>query len=62
MNYFLALLPGCRHRRLTRPFTLPNAQGDIETYMTCLDCTRKLTFDPETMRVGNVIPERLTHS
>jgi hypothetical protein len=51
LDYFLGLLPICRHRNLTRPFTLPNGQGENETYVTCLDCTRKLASDPETMRV-----------
>lgn len=36
---------GCRHTRLTRPFTL-----DQETYKVCLDCGHKLYYSRERMQ------------
>ena len=35
---------GCRHDRLTRPFTIED-----ESYMVCLDCGRQLFYSLETM-------------
>lgn len=36
---------GCRHDRLTRPFTI-----GAESYMVCLDCGRQLFYSLEDMR------------
>ncbi len=36
---------GCRHNRLTRPFTIEN-----ESYMVCLDCGKQLFYSMEDMR------------
>ncbi len=36
---------GCRHDRLTRPFTIED-----QSYMVCLDCGRQVFYSLETMR------------
>ncbi len=36
---------GCRHDRVTRPFTIED-----ESYMVCLDCGKQLFYSLETMR------------
>ena len=36
---------GCRHQRVTRPFTI-----EQESYLVCLDCGRQLFYSLETMR------------
>lgn len=45
VNFFLDLFFGCRHERLTRPFTLKD-----ETYKVCLECGRHLYYSPVTLR------------
>jgi hypothetical protein len=49
IDFFCEILFGCRHDKLTRPFTL-----DRETYKVCLDCGRQIYYSPETMRPLNV--------
>jgi hypothetical protein len=46
------LLFGCPHRCLTRPMTTTERGGPRQTYVVCLDCGRRLAYDPEKMRVG----------
>lgn len=43
-GFFYDMLFGCRHTRLTRPFTL-----EQETYKVCLDCGRKVYYSRERM-------------
>jgi hypothetical protein len=38
----IARLFGCRHRKLSRPFT-----GGEQTYIACLTCGMRRAFDPE---------------
>ncbi|WP_446741870.1 hypothetical protein [Silvibacterium acidisoli] len=45
VNFFLDIFFGCRHERLTRPFTLKD-----ETYKVCLECGRHLYYSPITLR------------
>jgi hypothetical protein len=45
VSFFLDLFFGCRHERLTRPFTLKD-----ETYKVCLECGKHLFYSPITMR------------
>jgi hypothetical protein len=43
-GFFYELVFGCRHNRLTRPFTL-----EAETYKVCLDCGRQIFYSSERM-------------
>jgi len=43
-GFFYELIFGCRHNRLTRPFTL-----EAETYKVCLDCGRQIFYSSERM-------------
>jgi hypothetical protein len=45
LNFLYGILLGCRHDRLTRPFTI-----DQQTYKVCLDCGRHLFYSTDTMR------------
>ena len=45
INLFFEIVLGCRHEKLTRPFTLEN-----QTYMVCLDCGRQIYYSAESMR------------
>ena len=45
VNFLYEILLGCRHDRLTRPFTL-----EQQTYKVCLDCGKHLFYSPDTMR------------
>jgi hypothetical protein len=51
-GFIAGLLWGCRHRKTTRPITLPaeDAAGRkpgamADTYVACLDCGRHLAYD-----------------
>jgi hypothetical protein len=44
LNFFYEILFGCRHDKLTRPFTL-----DQQTYMVCLDCGKQIYYSVEFM-------------
>ena len=46
--FVLDLFFGCRHPRLTRPFTLKDSNS---TYKVCLDCGRHLEYSLEKMRL-----------
>ncbi len=43
-HFFYEICFGCRHNRVTRPFTL-----DEQTYMVCLDCGKQIYYSMETM-------------
>jgi DNA-directed RNA polymerase subunit RPC12/RpoP len=43
------LLFGCKHRRLSRPFTLSG-----KTYEVCLTCGRKFSYSLDTMSLIKV--------
>ncbi|HEY0796088.1 MAG TPA: hypothetical protein VGD64_09945 [Acidisarcina sp.] len=45
LNFFYEILLGCRHEKLTRPFTL-----EQQTYKVCLDCGRQVFYSAESMR------------
>lgn len=52
------LLFGCRHKRTTRPIT-PVRKGHSapgETYVSCLECGRRLRYDLTIMKVGKPVP------
>jgi len=53
----LSVLLRCRHRRLTRPITPLNANGDpqSEPRVICLDCGARFAYDTVNMRMGSVI-------
>jgi|GEM_PF-1073100 DNA-directed RNA polymerase subunit RPC12/RpoP len=44
LDFFYEIFLGCRHSRLTRPFTIQN-----ETYKVCLDCGKQIFYSPVTM-------------
>ena len=44
-NFLYEILLGCRHDRLTRPFTIQQ-----QTYKVCLDCGKHLFYSADTMR------------
>jgi len=44
-NFFCGILLGCRHDRLTRPFTL-----EQQTYKVCLDCGKHVFYSADSMR------------
>ena len=43
--FFYEIIFGCRHDRLTRPFTI-----EAHTYKVCLDCGKQVFYSAETMR------------
>jgi hypothetical protein len=45
LGFLYEALLGCRHGRLTRPFTL-----EEQTYKVCLDCGRQVMYSVEKMR------------
>jgi hypothetical protein len=45
VTFFYEIFLGCRHQKLTRPFTL-----EQQTYKVCLDCGRHVFYSAETMR------------
>lgn len=48
MRWLMTLLIGCRHDRLTRPFTRDRARG---AYVVCLDCGKEFSYSLDEMRV-----------
>src|SRR5271165_1386113 len=44
LEFLYDMLFGCRHERLTRPFTL-----EQQTYKVCLDCGRHVFYSAERM-------------
>lgn len=44
-NFLCEILLGCRHDRLTRPFTI-----ERQTYKVCLSCGKHLYYSADTMR------------
>ena len=44
-NFLYEILLGCRHERLTRPFTLQQ-----QTYKVCLDCGKHVFHSADTMK------------
>ena len=53
----LSVLLRCHHRRLTRPITPMNANGDPQgkPCVICLDCGARFAYDSVNMRMGSVI-------
>jgi hypothetical protein len=58
MTTIVDLLIGCRHRNTTRPITPVHKVGTPaeETYVACLACGQRLSYDLENMRIGKAIP------
>jgi len=44
-GFLYGILLGCRHDRLTRPFTI-----EQQTYKVCLDCGKHVFYSADTMR------------
>ena len=44
-DFLYGILLGCRHDRLTRPFTIQQ-----QTYKVCLDCGKHVFYSADTMR------------
>jgi hypothetical protein len=51
MRRIFDILFGCPHRRLSRPLTTTEPGGRL-TYVVCLDCGCRLSYDLQAMRVG----------
>ena len=45
VNFFYEIILGCRHEKLTRPFTI-----EQQTYKVCLDCGRQVYYSADAMR------------
>lgn len=45
VTFFYEILLGCRHEKLTRPFTI-----EEQTYKVCLDCGQQVFYSAESMR------------
>ena len=45
LSFFMEILFGCSHSRLSRPFTLHG-----ETYEVCLDCGKQIYYSAQEMR------------
>ena len=45
LHFLYEILLGCRHDRLTRPFTL-----EQQTYKVCLDCGKHVFYSADTLR------------
>jgi len=48
----------CRHSRLTRPVTPVFKPGEPQgqTYVVCLDCAKRFSYDTRAMKMGRVLP------
>ena len=44
-NFLYEIFLGCRHERLTRPFTLQQ-----QTYKVCLECGKHVFYSADTMK------------
>lgn len=53
------LLFRCSHTRLSRPVTPVARHGEAggETYVVCLECGKRFSYDTQNMRVGKQIVE-----
>jgi hypothetical protein len=54
---FNAVLGYCRHRTLSRPFTI-----DKRTYKVCMDCSRRILYSRDTMLVIPTSNMRCMHT
>jgi hypothetical protein len=45
IHFLYGILLGCRHDRLTRPFTI-----EQKTYKVCLECGKHVFYSADTMR------------
>jgi hypothetical protein len=45
IGFFYEIFFGCRHERLTRPFTL-----QAQTYKVCLDCGKHMLYSADRMQ------------
>jgi hypothetical protein len=57
IDSLLNLMFRCSHQRLTRPLTPASTKGvpQGETYVVCLDCGKKFTYDLQAMRIGKPV-------
>jgi DNA-directed RNA polymerase subunit RPC12/RpoP len=54
IDTLLNLLFRCSHRRLSRPVTPTSKAGAPkgDTYIVCLDCGGRFSYDPRAMKMG----------
>jgi len=59
IDSLMNLLFRCGHRRLGRPVTPITRAGQPseETYVVCLDCGQRFSYDARNMRLGKRIVE-----
>jgi hypothetical protein len=59
IDSLLNLLFRCGHKRLSRPVTPVAKAGNAqeETYVVCLDCGKRFSYDAKNMRLGKRIVE-----
>lgn len=67
MNIF-DYICGCRHRNLSRVWTLrptkrarnnwPEQKGNPRTYVVCFDCSRELSYDWQEMKLTSTKDEQ----
>jgi hypothetical protein len=57
IDSLMNLLFRCSHKRLSRPVTPVARNGDSggETYVVCLDCGKRFSYDTQNMRLGKQI-------
>ena len=54
IDSLLRLLFRCSHKRISRPITPASRPGvpEADTYVVCLDCGERFSYDWQHMRVG----------
>jgi DNA-directed RNA polymerase subunit RPC12/RpoP len=59
IDSLMNLLFRCSHKRLSRPVTPVARYGGLasDTYVVCLDCGKRFSYDAEHMRMGKRIIE-----
>ena len=57
LQQILDTMFGCSHRRTTFPLTPTRKSGAARhnTYVTCLDCGKELSYNWDEMRVGEPV-------
>jgi DNA-directed RNA polymerase subunit RPC12/RpoP len=57
IDSLLNLIFRCGHKRLSRPVTPVSKHGEppCETYVVCLDCGNRFSYDAKIMRLGKRI-------
>jgi hypothetical protein len=67
LNLLLDSIFGCSHKRTTFPIT-PSRRSQLTpegtrkgTYVVCLDCGKEFAYDWHDMRVGEAVPQYMSH-